>query len=143
MIKKNCIERDYTSGLEKPDCKRASEDEVLAREAFKLLEYGLSLPHVIHPIAAQRFDEMVQACDLIAKEFSGKLKATIDYENYSAEIELECIYVDFQQGEFMGTLYRLAAAARSICFLPLTSGFLKIEIVMPYFLPIEGKGPSN
>ncbi len=143
MIKENYIERDYTSGLEEPDCKETPEDEILARKAFKIFEYGNSLPHVVDPVAAERFDEMVQACDLIAKEFSGKLKAAIDYENHSAEIVLECVYVDFRQDEFMGTLYRLAATARSICFLPLTSGFLKIEIVMPYFLPIEGKCPSN
>jgi len=141
--KENCIERDYTSDLKKLNSKRTPEDEILAREIFKKLEYEESLPHIINPIASKRFDEMVKACDLIAEEFSGKLKATVDYEHYSAQITLECIYVDFVQDEFMETLYRLATTAKSICFLPLASGLLRIEITMPYFMVLKESSASD
>ncbi len=143
MMKENCIERDYTSGLKKPDCNETPEDKILERAALKIYEYVNNLPHVIDPIAAKRFEEMIEACDSIAKEFSGKMKATINYENYSAEIVLECVYVEFQQNEFMETLYKLSTTAKSICFLPLTSGFLKIEINMPYFLLKKEDHSSN
>lgn len=141
-MEQKCTERDYTAELKSIDDGVTAEDEALVKKLFSRLEHLNSLPHIVDPLAVQRFEEMVEACDLIAKEFSGKLKATVDYERYSARIELECVYIDFDQGEFLETLQKLTAMAGSISFQPLTSGFLRVEIAMPYFLTVEKKHTS-
>ncbi len=137
------IERDYTAGLENLNCERTPEDTALVRELLARLDREDRLPYVVVPSAAEQFDLLVDACSQIAKEFSGKLKAAVDYTRHSAQIELECLYMDFDQGEFMETLAALTTAAQSIRFRPLTSGLLRVEITLPYFLPIKENHTSN
>lgn len=132
-IQKVVIERDYTSELKNIDDTVTPEEEamILARLAFQ--EHLHSLPFVVNEKAATEFDKMANACDKIAKEFSGTLKATVDYKNHEANIVMECVYVEFRVGEFMDTLREIAAKALQVDFQPLTSGFLRVYISMPYF----------
>ena len=71
------------------------------------------------------------------KEFSGRLKAKIDYSFFTATIEIWCCYVEFQRGEFMSILREISNHAISVRFTLLTSGDLHIEIVMPYFASMQ------
>lgn len=127
------IERDYTAELKLLDKEITQEDKVLAEKAVACWEYIKTVPHVVNKIDAAEFYRMVAACNRIAKEFSGKLKATVDFKCYEANITMECVYVDFVVGEFMGILRNMAAKAFQVRFEPLTSGFLRISILMPYF----------
>ena len=86
------------------------------------------------PYAPAIYEKVVAACERIAKEFSGRLKAKIDYSFFTATIEVWCCYVEFQRGEFMSVLQEVSNHAVSIRFTPLTSGDLHIEIEMPYFV---------
>ena len=90
-------------------------------------------PRFLLPYAPAIFEKAVADCERIAKEFSGRLKAKIDYSFFSATIEVWCCYVEFQRGEFMSILQEISHHALSVRFTPLTSGDLHIEIVMPYF----------
>lgn len=90
-------------------------------------------PRVILPFAPAVFEKTVAACERVAEEFSGSIRATIDYSYFAAAIELRCCYVEFMRGEFMGILHELSRLALSIRFTPLTSGDLHVEIRMPYF----------
>ena len=94
-------------------------------------------PRFLLPYAPAIFEKTVAACERIAKEFSGRLKAKIDYSFFSATIEIWCCYVEFQRGEFMSILQEISNHAISVRFTPLTSGDLHIEIVMPYFASIQ------
>lgn len=105
--------------------------------------YLKSTPHFIIPSAPQLFQQAIANCEQIAKEFSGRLKAKIDYNHFKATIELWCCYVEFEQGEFMSILQSLSHQAKSICFTPLTSGDLHIEIEMPYFMSAQILEESN
>lgn len=82
---------------------------------------------------------MVKACDAIAKEFAGRMEATVDFEFYEAQIILKCAYVEFCHGEFMEILQKLTTSAIQIQISPISSSpFLKIEIRMPYFTILTG-----
>ncbi len=90
-------------------------------------------PLVVDPEAARQFNELVDACDRIAKEFSGELTTVVDYECRFAWLEIDCLYADFVPGEHLETLRRLAAAATGIRILPVTSRLLRIRATLPYF----------
>ena len=91
-------------------------------------------PKFLIPFAPKIFEETVAKCELIVKEFSGKIKAEVNYSTYEATIDLWCVYVDFDRGEFMEILHDITHKALSIRFEPLTSGDLHIRIYMPYFI---------
>lgn len=91
-------------------------------------------PRFLLPYAPAIFEKAVAACERIAKEFSGRLKAKIDYSFFTATIEVWCCYVEFQRGEFMSILQEISNHAISVRFTPLTSGELHMEIAMPYFV---------
>lgn len=57
-------------------------------------------PRFLLPQAPKIFEKTVKACEEVAREFSGKIKAKIDYSNFTATIELWCCYVEFEYGEF-------------------------------------------
>lgn len=132
------IERDYTAELKNTGIEVTEEDKKQVDEVLRHIEYLNSLPHTIHPVAARHFDEMVEAFDLLAWEFSGRMQAVIDYENHEARIELECVYLEFPTDDLLWILRKLTAVAMNISFTPLTSGFLLLRANMPYFM-IERK----
>lgn len=118
--------------------KKANDLDLNEAEAIKdfLHSYERELrdnPRLLFPFAPAIFEKAVAACERIAKEFSGRLKAKIDYSFFIATIEVWCSYVEFQRGEFMSILQEISHHAISIRFTPLTSGDLHIEIEMPYF----------
>ena len=94
-------------------------------------------PRFLLPYAPAIFEKTVAACERIAKEFSGRLKAKIDYSLFTATIELWCCYLEFECGEFMTILHEISHSAISIRFTPLTSGDLHVEIQMPYFGSVQ------
>jgi len=130
---------DYEYSKEFPpdsDNVEFSPDEI---EKIKRLFHGYKQdlqdnPRLIIPLASEIFNEMVAACELVVKEFSGKIKAKVDYSNYEATIEMWCGYVEFQQGEFMDVLHLLSENAKFIRFTPLVTGELYVQISMPYFV---------
>lgn len=133
QTQKIVVEHDFTAELEMLDDEITPEHRALAKKALDYCEYIKSFPHVVNKKAAADFDKMITACDQIAREFSGKLNATIDFECHEASITLECLYVDFDAGEFKDTLQEMAEKALQIRFQPLTSGMLQIALIMPYF----------
>ncbi len=92
------------------------------------------LPHAVDPEAARQFNELADACDRIAKEFSGELTAVVDHECRLAWLEIDCVFAHFFPGEHLETLRRLVAAATGIRILPVTSELLRIRAALPYFL---------
>ena len=94
-------------------------------------------PRFILPQAPEIFEKTVEACEEVAREFSGRIKAKIDYSFYTATIELWCCYVEFEYGEFLSVLQEISHHALSVRFTPLESGDLHIEIMMPYFVSLE------
>ena len=86
------------------------------------------------PFAHALFEKNVEDCELIAKEFAGRIKATINYSCFTADIELWCCYVEFRYDEFMSILHKISHYTLLIQFTPLTSGELYIKIQMPYFI---------
>ena len=65
-------------------------------------------PRFLLPYTPAIFEKTVAACEQIAKEFSGRLKAKIDYSFFIATIEVWCCYVEFQRGEFMSILQEIS-----------------------------------
>lgn len=94
--------------------------------------------YFVLPFAPALFEKTVADCEQVAKEFSGKLKAKIDYSCFTATIDLWLCYVEFKRGEFMSTLHNISHCASSIRMTPLTNGDLHIEILMPYFVFSRG-----
>lgn len=134
-IEKVVIKHDYTSELALLDTELQPEDKALVRRALAIYECQKELPFVTDREAAAEFDRMVEACDEMMKEFSGKLTAVVDYESHEASITMECVYVEFIIGEFMDTLLELVATATQIRFEPTVKDYLRISIDMPYFFP--------
>lgn len=132
-IQKLVIERNYTSELNDLDDEVTQEEKSRILKALDFQEYLQTLPFTVNDESAAEFDKMVVACDKIAKEFSGKLQATVDYQSHEANIRMECVYIEFLVGEFMDTLREIATKALRVDFQPLTSGFLRVDISMPYF----------
>ena len=109
------------------------EKECIRELLYKYREHLQNTPHVVLPFAPALFEKTVADCEQIAKEFSGKIKAKIDYSFFAATIELWLYYVEFKRGEFMSTLHDISHYALSVCMTPFTNGELHIEILMPYF----------
>lgn len=133
--------RDYTAAQAIEDASSIPPEE-LALVSTCLHRYLASqrLPHMIDPVSAAEFDRTVNACDAIAKEFSGRLEATVDFNCYDASITLECAYIEFCHGEFMETLRRLTTSTTMIQISSMPSPPLfRIELSMPYFLPLTGR----
>ena len=99
--------------------------------------------HLLIPHAPRLFQQTLGQCDKIAQAFCGKVKASVNYTDFTAVIELWCSYVDFDRGEFLNVLSLLSLSAASIRFLPLTSGDLYIRIELPYFLTLPSPEPSD
>lgn len=137
---KTIIIRDYTADMvieDEPDIPPEELEWISACLHHYLLTK--QLPHMVDPLAAVEFDNMVEACDAIAKEFAGRLVATIDFDCYEAHIRLECAYIEFCHGEFMETLQQLAITATHISIsLPPSSPLFQIDIIMPYFTTLTG-----
>ena len=100
-------------------------------------------PRFLLPFAPALFEKAVADCEQIAEEFSGRIKAKIDYSAYNASIEIWCCYVEFAHGKFMSILHEISQYAMLIRFEPLTSGDLHIEILMPYFVHTSGSEMSE
>ena len=73
-------------------------------------------PRFLLPYAPAIFEKTITACEQIAKEFSGRLKAKIDYSFFSATIEVWCCYVEFQRGDFMSVLREISNHAMNTVF---------------------------
>lgn len=120
---------------ENDDANDIDPDEVDAI-TYLLLRYERELkvnPRFLLPFAPAIFEKTLAACERIAKEFSGRIKAKIDYSQFTATIELWCCYVEFERGEFLSTLHEITHYANTVRFTPLTSGDLHIEIEILYF----------
>lgn len=130
--KKKVFTKDYTDGLlNEPELAQEDWEELIHRaEALQ------RLPHIVNPLAAARFDKAVKACDAIAKEFSGRIKAAVDFEIYEATIVLECAYIEFRHHEFMETLAALSLISQNIQITSTPSELFRIDISMPYFVPL-------
>lgn len=116
------------------------ETEVMGELLQMYESYLRSRPHFIHPSAPKVFKQTIADCERIAKAFSGRIKAKIDYTLFTATIELWCSHVEFDRGEFLCVLHEISHYAISIRFSTLTSGKLHIEIEMPYFIAAQGYG---
>ena len=130
-------ERSFESACQDGD--ELSPDEMEAMTTL-LHRYESRLkgnPIFVLPFANGVFEKTVAACERIAKEFSGRIKASIDYSYFTATVELWCCYIEFERGEFMNVLYEISRYALSVRFTPLLSGNLHIEILMPYFVRLE------
>lgn len=132
------IIRDYTPRLaEEDELDRLPETLQMVRALIARYDAVKRLPHIVLPAAAAEFDHMVEACDTIALEFAGRLEATVDFERYEARINLDIAYIEFCQDDFMETLRRLTSSAILIRIFPLlASSLFRIEISMPYFIPL-------
>ncbi len=136
LKRKIVFERDYTAGLERLDDDDLTPENVaLVLAALKRQSFLERLPYVVNEVAAAQFDSMITACDELAKASFGKLAATINYTSHEAVITLECVYLGFDTSKFMDILRKIAATALQVRFEPLTSGFLRLTLIMPYFMP--------
>lgn len=133
--KKKVIIKDYTDDLlNEPEF--AQEDREQITKLIHRAEALKRLPHMVNPVAAVRFNRAVKACDAMAKEFSGRIKATLDFETYEASIILECAYIEFRHHEFMETLAALSLISQNIRIASTPSDLFRIDISMPYFVPL-------
>lgn len=137
LKRRTVFERDYTAGLEHLDAELTPENKQLICAALKRQEALDNIPYAVNELESIRFDSMTTTCDQIAKEFCGRLAATVDYQSHEAVIKLECVYLDFDTSEFMAALREMATTALQVRFEPLTSGFLRLTLIMPYFSPFE------
>lgn len=145
MEQRKIIGKDYTDKLENTQEEQEPDKKKVAAMLQILLQHDnriKRLPHFIDPLAAAAFEDLAGDCDRMMKDFSGRWKAVIDFESYEAYIEIECVYLEFCTGEFMSTLQKLSTRSIHVFLAPLTSGFLRIHILMPYFIPMEKSPPT-
>lgn len=129
------FEYDRTFPLECEDIENDPDDAEELRGSLYSYERDLrNDPRFVLPLAPSIFEKLVASCELIAKEFGGRIKAKIDYSFYTATIELWLCYVEFNRGEFMSILHQISHCASSVHMTPLTNGDLHIEISIPYFV---------
>lgn len=137
LKRKIVFERDYTAGLEHLDTEQTPVNKQLVSAALKRQEALDDIPYAVDELASIQFDSITTTCDQIAKEFCGRLAATVDYQSHEAVIKLECVYLDFDTSELMAALRKMVETALQVRLEPLTSGFLRLTLIMPYFSPFE------
>lgn len=134
---------DYTAGLEEKqeETERTFEECIPFIRKILQRHSHIKQPHFVSPLAAAAFEDLIRDCDRMMEEFSGRWKATVDFENYEASIEMESVYFEFCADEFMNVLQKISARSIQVSLIPLTSDFTRIHILMPYFVPLEGGIP--
>lgn len=137
--RKIVFERDYTAELEHlgDDDLLFPENKALVRAALKRQETLNRLPYFVHNAAAAQFDNMIMLCHELAKTFFCKLTATIDQTSHEALIMLDSVYLSFDTKEFMDILGKMAATALQVQLESHTSGFFRLTLTMPYFVPYD------
>lgn len=132
---KKVVTKDYTADLlNEPEFAQGDREQIT--KLIHRTETLRRLPHIVNPVAVARLDKAVKACDAIAKAFSGRIEATVDFETYEATIVLECAYIEFRHHEFMETLAALSLISRNIQIASTPSDLFRIDISMPYFVPL-------
>ena len=125
----------FASDSQDDDELRPGEREKMASLLHRYERDLIDSPKLVLPFAPALFEKTVAACECIAKEFSRRVKAKVDYSFFTATVELWCCYVEFERGEFMSILYEITNNAISVSFTPLTSGELHMKMQLPYFVP--------
>ncbi len=115
---------------------RSDDKEEVAEYLRRCRRSKRKTAHLVIPPTPQIFERLIADCEMLVKEFCGKIRATIDYSAFSATIELWCDYVEFRDDEFLCILQRVAFYATTIRISPLATGTLHIWIDIPYFFPL-------
>lgn len=128
---------DYTVDWNSiPEPEFTQEDVEFAAAIVKHIDDLRRRPHMIDPVAKARFDKMVGICNAIARDFYGKMTATVDWECYAASIELELDYAEFYHNCSMDDLRALVNAATDVCLSATITNRFRICVHLPYFTAI-------
>ena len=128
---------DYTVDWDSiPEPEFTQEDVQFAADIVKRIDDWRRHPHMIDPVAKARFDKMVGICNTIARDFYGKMTATVDWECYAASIELELDYAEFCHDGSIDDLRALLDAATGVCLSATITNRFRICVHLPYFIVI-------
>ena len=122
--------RDYTT----PELPEQFPSEL---ELLSLARALLQSPRLycVDDRAAQQFYLILWDCDQLAKAFSGRIRATLDYDLRSAELVLESMTLEFDDRQRSEVLHEIAAKAHYVRISAIPDGFFRIYALMPYFKP--------
>ena len=84
--------------------------------------------------AAQQLYMTLLACDELAKELSGRIRVTVDYDRRTADIGLECRLLEFNGRWLSELLHEITVKAYHVRIESLPDGFVRLYILMPYFM---------
>ena len=126
---KTVFARDYTEP-EAPE-QTPSEWELAALERTMLQS---PVPYCVDRWLAQQFYMTLSAYNQLAMAFSGRIRATLDYDYRTAEIVLESMTLEFGDKRRLESLHEIGAKARYVRIKSLPDGFFQLRIHMPYFI---------
>jgi len=134
-MENNRFHRDYSEYW----TELMAEDENDFSEADKevlhtMYEYDTMAPKFLNPAAKRAYDRMLIACDKYAKENGGIVDGVVDFQNYTASINLIVPYFEFTDDATKEFLLLADLLADRIYFNPTEKGWVNMRTEYRYFV---------
>lgn len=92
-----------------------------------------SVPKIIIPEHKENYDYLLKLCDSLAQNYYGSVHGVVDYQKWSATIDLIAPFIDFVTEEQLGVLKDIAEKSQSITFQQSDNGGIRVHIFIDYF----------
>ena len=115
----------------------ALAEEPAIQEAFARHR---SNPHMLNPICKDIFECMVKEADAFTADFGGTIEAFIDYETYTANIDMVLPFFDVTTQSQQRFFAMAMAVTTNIDVSPaLDEANIRVRLTLPYFIEISDR----
>lgn len=132
------FDRDYTQTTEEKELAAAEWMRVqnTLTSSVQLQQYEdvmRRVPKIVVPAYRENYDYLLQLCDSLAKRYCGSVHGVIDYQYWSAKIDLIVPFIDFVSDEQLSILKDIADKSFSVTIQSATNGGIRVNIRCDYF----------
>lgn len=132
------FQRDYGIDRELMDEWDRTEEEELDQHLQRALENDLlqqetPLPRFVDRMSVMQFFTAVAVCDRIANDSTAEIRAVLDYDEYTAEIELIGTFLDVGMEDYLPHFGLILIQADQIRIETMSESPFTVRIRMPYF----------
>lgn len=133
------FDRDYTAefGEEQDSPETEKFWSAIGTAIGEIREFDGKAVKIVNPMVKIKFDRLLEWSDKMAKEYFGRVKGNIDYEEGRAEILLELPFFDFSTAEEHAFFRTAMKDTDSFALEPTPDGKLRLRMWFKYLHPIH------
>lgn len=135
-VKNEVYEKDYAEEFQKRVSSSQGRDfldtlqEIGFFKAYK--EEMDKIPKRIVPKSKADYEYLLGECDAYVRQFGGRIRGVVDYENWQAVIEMYMEHFEFCDREALGLLKEMAERADNVTFSVVERG-MRVSVYIRYF----------